>query len=228
MRLLETKKIDEKRHNKVTFIRIEPLNIQNTLENIVERLSDLSWISKFDEEYIRESFLARATPTVQAITQKLQQSSHDEVSSDAGEYIVSELSRSAIGLQMNYNSIPLTELFSKQVSGNPGFDFHLENDCRTLLFGEAKYLSDRNAYGVGLKQIVDFLSDKKDIKDIADLDLFFCKETLQNAIHGQKGFAVGFAAKTTATETLISNIQDNADYQSLLQYHELVLVAVNL
>lgn len=228
MKLLDIKKIDEKRHDKVTFIRVEPINLQNTLVNIVAVLSDISWISRFDEEYMRDSFWARATPTIHKITQMLMQSTLDEVSSNAGEYVVSELSRSVIRDQMKYNAIPLAELFSKQTSGNPGFDFHIENDCKTLLFGEAKYLSNQNAYGVGLKQIVDFISDKKDIKDIVDLEPFFCKAALQHAMRGQKGYAVGFAAKTTSTETLIKNIQNNADYQILLQYHEIVLVAVNL
>ncbi len=228
MRLLDIQKMDEKCHNKVTFIRVEPINLQNTLQNIIQALSDLSWIAQFDEEYMRKSFMARATPTVQDITKKLSNSSPDQVSSDAGEYVISELSRTAIREKMRYNCIPLAELFSKKVSGNPGFDFHIENDCQTLLFGEAKYLAGQSAFGSALKQIVDFIADHKDIKDIADLEPFFCKTVLQNASAGQKGFVAGFAAKNTVTATLIANIQKNTDYKKLLNYHELVLVAVNL
>jgi len=66
------------------------------LDNHFAILSDLSWISRFDEEYIRESFLARAIPTITNIKVKLQSSFGDGVSSDAGEYVVSELSRTAI------------------------------------------------------------------------------------------------------------------------------------
>jgi hypothetical protein len=228
MKLLDIKKIDGLRHKKVTFIRVEPVHLHKTLLDIVETLSDVSWISQFDEEYVRESFLARATPTIEDICKKLSQSSTTKISSDAGEYVVSELSRAAINNHMKYNCLPLAELYSKQKSGNPGFDFHLENDCKTLVFGEAKYLEDRNAYGSGLQQIAEFLADKKDLKDLADLGPFFDEAVLQNVLKGQKGFAVGFASKATSSDLLIKNILKNPDYEKLLPYHEIILVAVNI
>jgi hypothetical protein len=228
MKLLDLKKIDEARHNKVTFIRIEPIDLKVTLTEIITTLSDLSWVSHFDEDYIREAFLARAQPTIEDIKNKLLASSTDKVSSDAGEYVVSELSRCAIKDHLNYNCIPLAEIYNKQKSSNPGFDFHAENDCSTLIFGEAKYLSHQNAYGTGLKQIVEFIDEKKDLKDIPDLKSFFDNKTLKKAVDGEKGFAVGFASKTIASEDLIENILKNDDYNHLLIYEEIILVAVNV
>lgn len=228
MRVLDMKKIDTSNHSRVAFIRVEPIDLQATLKDIINTLSDLSWISRFDEEYIRESFTVRALPTISDITKKLTASSSDKVSSDAGEYVVSELSRNAIVSQLNYLSVPLAELYSKQVSGNPGFDFHTQNDCEILIFGEAKYLSGRNAYGTGLKQVVEFINDRKDIKDISDLRDFFSPATLEKVSQGTKGFAIGFSAKEISSDTLINNITNNHDYKVLLAYEEIVLVAVNI
>ncbi len=228
MKILDFRKIDELNHNKVTFIRVEPIDLQATLTDIINTLSDLSWISRFDKEYIREGFKERALPTVADITAKLTASSLEKVSENAGEYVVSELSRNAIVNQLKYLSVPLSELYSKQVSGNPGFDFHTQNDCETLIFGEAKYLSNRNAYGSGLKQVVEFIDAKKDLRDIPDLRDFFCQTAIQKVTQGTKGFAIGFSAKTTSSDTIITYIIQNQYYNILLSYEEIILVAVNI
>lgn len=228
MKILEVKKIDELNHDKVTFIRIEPDNLQQTLENIFQTLSDLSWIDKFDQEYARDSFYERAKPTIDDIHKKIIASSSDQITSDAGEYVVSELSRAAIIKELNYLDIPLAELYNKQKAGNPGFDFHSQTDCNTIIFGEAKYVQGKNAYGVGLGQVVQFIKDKKDVKDINDLRDFCEPLALENASKGIKGFAVGFSAKEIASDRLIKNITRNEDYKKLRPYKEIVLVAVNL
>jgi len=228
MRILEAKAIQDINHGRVMFIRVQPLNLRATLTIIINTLSDLSWINTFDEEYIRDAYLSRAQPTVTEIVNKLTACSDDAVSSDAGEYVVSELSRSAIIKQMKYLDIPLAELYSKQILGNPGFDFHTQNDCECLIFGEAKYLTRENAYGVGLKQVVTFINEEKDKKDIPDLRDFCCSRSLDNAMKGIKGFAVGFSAKSTNSETLIKNILSNDHFKKLLVYQEIILVAVNI
>ncbi|MGO5053614.1 hypothetical protein ACTQ6A_14100 [Lachnospiraceae bacterium LCP25S3_G4] len=214
--------------NKVTFVRVEPEDLSKTLLEIIKVISDLSWIKKFDEEFLQDSFEARALPTVNDICMKLENSVGDEITSKAGEYVVSELSREVLYGEMKYSNIPLSELYSKQISGNPGFDFHSENMNNIILFGEAKYLNDRNAYGTGLKQIVEFVRDKKDLKDLADLRDFCSPQALKNAQLGFKGYAVGFAAKSTDTKELIINIQNNSDYQIIEEHNEVVLVAVNI
>jgi len=228
MRILDVRKIDVNNHNRATFIRVEPIDLQETLTDIINTLSDLSWISRFDDEFIQEGFRARALPTICDIADKLTASAVDKVSSDAGEYVVSELSRNAIVNQLKYLSVPLAELYNKQLSGNPGFDFHTQNDCEILIFGEAKYLCNQNAYGTGLKQVVEFIGNEKDLKDIPSIRDFFSKEALRKVIKGNKGFAVGFSAKSTSSDTLIANIIRNKDYKLLLAYDEIILVAVNI
>ena len=216
------------KHNRAYFLRVQPDDLKDTLSQIFYVLSNLSWISNFDEDYIRESFQERAKATLADIYAKITTSSTDEVSSDAGEYVVSELAREAIVDKLGYLDIPLAELYNKKKSGNPGFDFHSQSLDEVIIFGEAKYLDDRNAYGSGLKQVVRFISDKKDIKDLADLRDFCSQNALSSVSKGMKGFAVAFSAKSTPSDTLVSNIIKNKDFISLLQHQEIIIVAVNI
>lgn len=161
MNIIDFRKICFDKHNRAYFLRVQPDDLKDTLSQIFYVLSNLSWISNFDEDYIRESFQERAKATLADIYAKITTSSTDEVSSDAGEYVVSELAREAIVDKLGYLDIPLAELYNKKKSGNPGFDFHSQSLDEVIIFGEAKYLDDRNAYGSGLKQVVRFISDKK-------------------------------------------------------------------
>ena len=228
MNIIDFHKICIDKHNRAYFLRVQPDDLKVTLSQIFDVLSDLSWISSFDEDYIRESFQERAKATLADIYAKITTSSTDEVSSDAGEYVVSELAREAIVDKLGYLDIPLAELYNKKKSGNPGFVFHSQSLDEVVIFGEAKYLDDRNAYGSGLKQVVRFISDKKDIKDLADLRDFCSQNALSGASKGIKGFAVAFSAKSTPSNALVNSITKNKDFVSLLQYQEIIIVAVNI
>ena len=153
MNIIDFRKICFDKHNRAYFLRVQPDDLKVTLSQIFYVLSDLSWISNFDEDYIRESFQERAKATLADIYAKITTSSTDEVSSDAGEYVVSELAREAIVDKLGYLDIPLAELYNKKKSGNPGFDFHSQSLDEVIIFGEAKYLDDRNAYAKHCKLI---------------------------------------------------------------------------
>ncbi len=153
----------------------------------------------------------------------------DSISKDAGEYVVSELARETMVSKLDYLDIPLDELVGKKRSGNPGFDFHSQNKITdTVIFGEAKYVATTTAYSSALPQIVDFIRDGKDVEDLPELKPFCTTSALQRAADGRKGFSAAFSAKTTNTDRIIANITKRLDFQSLLQYEELILVAVDL
>jgi hypothetical protein len=228
MKIIEIKKIDTKNHNKITFIKVESENSKDILQEIFHTLSDLSWIYKFDKEYIRNSFSERAKKTVENIYDKFFNLENDPLSSDAGEYVVSEISRKTITNELNYLDIPLSELFNKKKSGNPGFDFYSQNDSQVIIFGEAKYIKGKNAYSHGLKQVIKFIEDKKDIIDLVELDQFCDPIALENVDNGVKGFAIGFSINNSSNQNLISNIIKNPHYQALLKHHEIILVAVKI
>ncbi len=110
--IIDFRKICFDKHNRAYFLRVQPDDLKDTLSQIFYVLSNLSWISNFDEDYIRESFQERAKATLADIYAKITTSSTDEVSSDAGEYVVSELAREAIVDKLGYLDIPLAECLS--------------------------------------------------------------------------------------------------------------------
>jgi hypothetical protein len=221
---LDNKKID----NHITFIRINPTDVELTLREVFVSLSDLSWINKFDKEYIRDSFEVRAKATVEHISKNIISSKADNITSNSGEYVISELARLTLINELKYSDIPLAELIKKQKSGNPGFDFYSENKTNIILFGEAKYLSAKNAYGSAFNQIVRFIEEKSEIGDLQDIDKFCSQIALDNVSKDQKGFVAAFASKSISTENLIKNIQENEDFKALTCHTEVICVAVNI
>lgn len=91
----------------ITFIRINPTDISLTLKEVFESLANLSWIKSFDVDYIRSSFTVRAEATIKYIADKIIKSTDDSISSDSGEYVVSELARKAVVTELKYLDIPL-------------------------------------------------------------------------------------------------------------------------
>lgn len=214
---------------KVQFYRIDPEDISETLLGILTVLMDFSWLNNFEQEFKRIAFQHRAEKTVNDIKKKFDNCIEDNLSKDAGEYVVSELARETIVSELKYLDIPLAELLGKKCSGNPGFDFHSQNKItNTVIFGEAKYISKNTAYSSALSQIVDFINNRKDLDDLPELESFCSADALDRVIDGKKGFAAAFSAKATCSDKIIGNIVERQDFQLLLQYEELILIAVDL
>jgi hypothetical protein len=213
----------------ITFVRINPTNIKLTLRDIFDSISNTAWISSFDQEYIRDSYNQRAVDTIKYIASKIIREDDDSITSDSGECVVSELARKTVVEQMGYLDIPLGELIKYKTYGNHGFDFFTVNNEKIILFGEAKYLSAQTAYGNAFKQIVKFENiEKKDVKDIVEIDRFCCEESKTNHANGKKGFMAAFSSKNTNTEILISGIKSNLDYNKIKEFDELICIAVDL
>ncbi|TDQ23888.1 hypothetical protein [Tenacibaculum caenipelagi] len=211
----------------ITFIRINPTDIKVTLREIFNSISNIAWISSFDEDYIKDGFKVRAEATIDYISKNIIRSNEDEVTKNSGECLVSELARKTVVSEMKYLDIPLGELIKEKDFGNHGFDFFSKNNDNILLFGEAKYVAAQNAYGKALKQIVKFIG-KKDKSDVIAIDKFCCEDSKRNFASGNKGFMAAFAAKSTSTKKIIKGIQENTDFQELIKYNELICIAVNI
>lgn len=229
VKILELKTIPVTGNASVQFIRIDPEDISVTLSEILKAIMDLSWLKNFDADYLAKSYEQRAQITIEDIKKKFANSDKGKLTKEAGEYVVSELARETIVSELGYLSIPLAEFLGKKTSGNSGFDFHSQNnDTDTVIFGEAKYVSAQSAYPRALEQIKEFIDDKKDVVDIADLRDFCTDNALSRASSGQKGFAAAFSSKSTSSDRLISSITARDDFKELLKYEEIILVAVNL
>lgn len=228
MKIIECKNIDTENHQHIKFIRIQPEELSITIREILESLSDVSWISRFDKPYMQISFKKRAKDTARYLADKILKNDSDSVTADSGEYIVSELARKALVQELKYFDIPLAELFKEQKSGNPGFDFYSVNNDDIIVFGEAKYSSSKNAYGLGMEQVDRFIKEEQDIADLNDIDKFLKDESLMKAVEGEKAYAIAFASKDIATDKLISNIKKNKYYVNLAKQKEVIYLAVNV
>ena len=209
-------------------IKINQENVSITLREVLNCLNELSWLSKFDKEYMQNSFMKRATDTINYITANIINGTESEVTTDSGEYVVSVLSKKTIVDKLEYLDIPLAELIKEKVVGNPGFDFYSENKNNIMLFGEAKYVAKTNAYNKALEQIENFSILGKDINDIASIDRFFSEEALENANNGDKGYIAAFSSTEIETEELVKHIQDNVHFKELSSHKELICVAVTI
>lgn len=228
LRILECEKIDIEKHDNILFIRIEPEDLSMTIRNIIDSFSDMSWISKFDKPYMRESFLQRAEASAKYLADKIQKEDDSGITKDSGEYVVSELARQTLVKQLKYLDIPLAELFKEQVSGNPGFDFYSANKEEIIIFGEAKYNSRQNAYGIGMEQVDRFIQEGQDLSDLNDIDKFFDDKSLEYAALGDKAYAIAFASKKTPSKKIIDGIVSNTHYNNLAVHKEIIFIAVNV
>lgn len=212
----------------ITFIRINPTDVSLTLTNIYDSLSDLAWITTFDDDYMQDGFRIRAEDTIKYISKNIVNGETDDVTSNSGELVVSELSRMSVITEMDYQDIPLAELIKIKDIGNHGYDFYSVNKIDIILFAEAKYVASQNAYGRSMKQLVRFENEKQDVSDIVDIDRFCSQTSKNNFANGQKGFIAAFASKGTNTQTLINGIKRNLDFQALSKFDELICIAVDI
>ena len=212
----------------IRFFRIRPTDIKLTLRSVFESLSNNSWIMKFDNSFLKQTFSVRFQSTIDYISSNIIHEGDDSLTSDSAEYVISEIARSTIVEQLDYLDIPLGELIKEQKSGNPGFDFYSMNKSDIILFGEAKYVAKQNAYGRALEQIYRFHTEQRDVADLLDIQNLCPEASCNEVCKGNKGFIAAFSSKTTPTEKLISNIKNNVNYQKLFSHKELILVAVDI
>ena len=215
---------------KIHFYRIEPTaqGLDASIREIFDSISQLCWLSKFDGSFLKDSFSVCANYSINYIKNNVLNKNTDKATEEAGEYVVSELSRQTIVNRKGYLDVPLGELFKQKASGNPGFDYFSRNLNDEILFAEAKYKSSSNAYGVATKQIVQFIDIRKDISDLKDLQPFVGENACYKATQGEKGFIVAFSATDMKTDMLIRHLQENDCYKKLCGYNELICVAVNI
>lgn len=211
----------------VRLIRVQPNNLNTTLGDILNTLSSMCWISQMSD-VLKQAYHVRAQATIDKLNDDFTNGTVSEIISNTGEYIVSELTRSSIVNELNYMDIPLGELFKQKATGNPGFDIFTVNTNEQILFGEAKYVANSNAYNNAIKQINRFITEKRDQTDLPDLVQFNIANAISNASNGDRGFIAGFSSTTISDAILEQNIKDNAAYKALPKDKEIICVAVDV
>lgn len=216
----------------VRFVRLEPQSLAVTLRTVYMSLIDMNWINRFfgSNPVIMESVFARVEPTIQMIDSEFMSGAAVSVDSKTGELVVSEISRTFLVDSLNYFDIPIGELFKQKKSGNPGFDFFSVNNADIILFGEAKYATHHTPYKCAVDQVERFINERKDIKDVMDLERFIPNDAqpMLNLLAGQKGFIAAFSSKKEADNDLISKIKSLPSYASIKNYPEVICIALNV
>lgn len=215
---------------RVRFLRVEVNNTEPTVRSIIEAIADTSWVSSLVDDLIKQSFLKCAEPTIKKLSDDLTEAIDCGATNDIGEYVVSMVARYIIEATYSYRALPLAEVIKEKVSGNPGFDYHHENSGLVVLFGEAKYKTGLNAYNSAFKQVVDFIKDGKDLKEVALLSHFMSEGAKTNLMNGRKGYSAAFSTsgKSFDSTALINNIKSNAYFNTLLGHEELLIIAVDI
>ena len=211
------------------YIRVSPGELEVTIKEILIELSNFSWLAKFNKEYLRKSMEHKAQATCDYLKKSFYDDQDNPLVSNAGEYIVSTLSKRSIVEQLGHLDVPLAELLGRKKVGNPGFDFFTEDmDEHMVSCGESKYVNGVNAYNTSLGQIRQFVADKKYYDDIPILQALVEEEALEKMGNDQFGVSVAFSATNISDNDLIDNIARNANFKELVKDYKIILVAVNM
>lgn len=222
----------KKLSNNGYYIRVQVTNKVVSLSNIFQSLIDISWTNTFfaGVEWLRRSMIDRATMTIDKISTDFNNGINSAINKDTGEKLVSEISRRSLVEDFSYWNMPLAELFKQKADGNPGFDFHTITPIDDILmFGEAKYVAGQTAYNSAMNQIVDFISDGKDMMDLAEVCHFMPSQTpLDNAANNIKGYVAAFSTNGATDDYIINKVVEHKNYDLLSKYPQFIAIAVDL
>ncbi|TCK59929.1 hypothetical protein [Seleniivibrio woodruffii] len=201
-------------------------DITPVIGQIITDMLDTSWINKMDI-IDRKAYEAKAIPTIDKIVNNIFKKINNEVTEDAGEYLISFVAQYSLESECEHKRIVLAEVFGKRVSGNSGFDFHTECSQNVLSFGEAKYSSNNNPYDNAINQINTFIKDKKDDQDLSDLRHFVSKESLKNYTdNGKKAYIAAFSLNAVNKISIFKKVLDHKDFKKLLKYHHVYVFGI--
>ena len=232
MKILSSFKIDLNKYElegNAYFIRVSPGELDITIKEILIELSNFSWLSKFNKEYLRKSMEHRAQATCDYLKKAFYDEQDNPIISNAGEYIVSNLSKRSIVEELGHLDVPLAELLGRKKVGNSGFDFFTEDTTEKLVScGESKYVNGINAYNSSLGQIKEFIVEKKYYDDIPILQSLVEEDALERMGKDEISISVAFSSTNILDDKLMENIVQNEHFKELVKKYKIILVAVNM
>lgn len=218
--------------NNGIYIRVQVVDQAISLHNIFQSLIDTSWTNAFfsNIEWLRLSMSHRAAITVNKICTDFNNGVNPVINRDTGEKMVSEISRRTLVEDFQYWDMPIAELFKQKADGNPGFDFHTITPINdVLMFGEAKYVTGKTAYNSAMNQIGRFITEGKDMRDLAEVSHFMPSEVpLNNIVNNIKGYIAAFSIHGEKDQDIISKITSHNNYDMLSNYYQFIAIGVDL
>ena len=232
MEIIKSKIINLKEHGKnslctVFCLHIKVKNIKSRAEAIIKAIKDTSWIEKLDDVG-KIAYEARARRTIDDLVDNIFKKVEDSVTSEFGEYLVTETARTALNESLNHEIVPLAELWKEKLSGNPGFDFHTITQMNLIAFGESKYSATDNPHGTAMEQMGEMIDIGKDAMDLAHLRNFIDNLPIENYQNGNKAFIASFSLNSTNYDLIFKNAINSKFIDKLLGYNELYLIGVEV
>ena len=206
-------------------VRID--DVKTRASEMIKTISDRSWINKLNSVG-RTSFEARAKRTIDRLVTDIFSKVENSVTSEFGEYMISDTAQCALENECKHTKVPIAELIKEKVIGNPGFDFHTESTSEIIVFGEAKYSSTDNPHGEAISQIIEFIHDEKDLMDLAILDRFVSSKSVKNACDGIKAYIAAFSLNSSNPCLIFKNALTSGNMKKLYCYPELYLIGVEV
>ncbi len=232
MRIISRDLVDLSKYGKsssgnVFLVHVKIEDHKERAKEMIDSIRDTSWITKLNVIGER-AYSARSEPTINKIVNDVLSNVGDTVSSDLGEYLISDSAQVVLCNEYNHTKLPLAELWKEKLTGNPGFDFHTESPTQYIIFGEAKYSSIDNPHTTAVSQIIEFISAKKDEMDLVHLQNFASKNAVDNCNNLYKGFAAAFSINGIRYDQIFSTVLKSDLLDELLSYPEVYLIGIEL
>jgi len=204
---------------------IDISDIDHIAREMLDALRDTSWVEKLDI-IDKLAYEARAEPTIERLSNAITNRVEDEITAEFGEYMVSISSQVALENHLDHLRLPLADLIKEKVAGNPAFDFHTQTPTELINFGEAKYSGVNNRYSEALDQIINFIQQEKDIRELSDLRKFVCENAVENAAIGNKSYCAAFSIVSNNKKMIMNNALTHTLVEQLCVYDELYLIGI--
>lgn len=193
---------------------------------MIDRAIDDSWMANLDD-FDKMSYQACAEKTVKLLVEDIFKKA-TALNDDVGEYIVSMSAQEALHDAKNHSILPLAEIIKERLKGNGGFDFHTVSSTDLLCFGEAKFSLNDTPRAKAMKQIKDFINEKKDIAEAGALKPLVSENARKNFVQNKKGYTAAFYMNAKDVKTIMKNALESTPMKTIGQYPEFYIIAIQV
>ena len=214
-------------NGKLVCVHVRVRDIKERAMEMKQQFLDKSWIYQLSP-FAKDSYEVRAEGTIEKLVESILEKVEDKITEEFGEYLVCDSARMSLKMRYDHRVLPLAELWHSRKSNNGGFDFHTVTPDDCIVFGEAKYKASANPHSSAIKQVAQFIAEKKDVSDYVHLQNFNLDTALTNARNLNKSYAIAFSLRAVNPTEIFSNVLKSEHLHVLLDYPEFYIIGVEL